>query len=137
MTTFGLDPDPQETLEWLEAMRGVLAVEGQDRARQLIAALVDEAQRGGAHISLGLTTPYVNTIPAEKQPAMPGDRELEARLRHIDRWNALATVVRANKVSSELGGHVASYASATYPLGKKLMQKQLTDLPRCRRAARR
>ncbi|HEY2554192.1 MAG TPA: pyruvate dehydrogenase (acetyl-transferring), homodimeric type, partial [Candidatus Cybelea sp.] len=112
MTTFGVDPDPQETREWLEAIRGVLAVEGQDRARQLIAALVDEAQRGGAHVSLGLTTPYVNTIPVDKQPAMPGDRELEARLRHIVRWNALATVVRANKVSSELGGHVASFASA-------------------------
>ncbi|HEX3368097.1 MAG TPA: pyruvate dehydrogenase (acetyl-transferring), homodimeric type, partial [Candidatus Cybelea sp.] len=112
MTTFGADPDPQETREWLEAIRGVLAVEGQDRARQLIAALVDEAQRGGAHVSLGLTTPYVNTIPVDKQPAMPGDRELEARLRHIVRWNALATVVRANKVSSELGGHVASFASA-------------------------
>ncbi|HEY1883384.1 MAG TPA: pyruvate dehydrogenase (acetyl-transferring), homodimeric type [Candidatus Cybelea sp.] len=112
MTTFGVDPDPQETREWLEAMRGVLAVEGQDRARQLIAAVVDEAQRGGAHVSLGLTTPYVNTIPVDKQPAMPGDRELEARLRHIVRWNALATVVRANKVSSELGGHVASFASA-------------------------
>ena len=112
MTTFGVDPDPQETREWLEAMRGVLAVEGQDRARELIAALVDEAQRGGEHVSLGLTTPYVNTIPVDQQPAMPGDRQLEARLRHIVRWNALATVVRANKVSSELGGHVASFASA-------------------------
>ncbi len=112
MSTFVTDPDPQETAEWLEAMRAVVAVEGPERARALIAALVDEASRGGAAVSLGLTTPYVNTIPVERQPVMPGDREVEARLRHIDRWNALATVVRANKVSSELGGHVASYASA-------------------------
>jgi len=112
MTTYAADPDPQETREWLEAMRGVLAVEGPGRARELIAALVGEAQRAGAHVSLGLTTPYVNTIPVDKQPPMPGDRELEARLRHYVRWNALATVVRANKVSSELGGHVASFASA-------------------------
>jgi pyruvate dehydrogenase E1 component len=112
MTTFATDPDPQETREWLEAMRGVLEVEGPGRARELIAAVVDEAQRAGAHVSLGLTTPYVNTIPADKQPAMPGDRDLEARLRHYVRWNALAMVVKANKISSELGGHVASFASA-------------------------
>ncbi len=112
MSTFTPDPDPQETREWLDAMRGVLTVEGHERARQLIASLVDEAQSGGAHISLGFTTPYVNTIPADRQPPVPGDRELEARLRHYVRWNALAMVVRANKVSSELGGHVASFASA-------------------------
>jgi pyruvate dehydrogenase E1 component len=112
MTTFVGDPDPQETREWLEAMRAVLAVEGPGRARELISTLVDEAQRNGAHVSLGVTTPYVNTIPVDRQPAMPGDRDLEARLRHYVRWNALATVVRANKISSELGGHVASFASA-------------------------
>jgi pyruvate dehydrogenase E1 component len=112
MSTLVTDPDPQETAEWLDAMRAVIAVEGPERARQLIAALVNEASRGGAEVSLGLTTPYVNTIPVDRQPAMPGDREIEARLRHYVRWNALATVVRANKVSSELGGHVASFASA-------------------------
>jgi pyruvate dehydrogenase E1 component len=112
MTTLAHDPDPQETQEWLDAIRGVLAVEGPGRARELIARLVDEAQRAGAHVSLGLQTPYVNTIPVDRQPEMPGDRELEARLRHYVRWNALAMVVRANKISSELGGHVASFASA-------------------------
>ncbi len=113
MTTTGLrDPDPQETQEWLEAMRGVLAAEGPERARDLIRSLVDEARRGGAVVSLGLETPYVNTIPFDHQPPMPGDRELEARLRHYVRWNAMAMVVRSNKVSSELGGHVASFASA-------------------------
>ena len=74
-TTFTTDPDPQETREWLEALRGVIATEGPERARELIAHLVDEARRNGAHISLGLQTPYVNTIPAEQQAAMPGDRE--------------------------------------------------------------
>jgi pyruvate dehydrogenase E1 component len=112
MTTFVPDPDPAETQEWLEAMRGVVTVEGPDRARDLIGRIVEEARRGGAHVSLGLETPYVNTIPVALQPEMPGDRELEARLRHYVRWNALAMVVRANKVSSELGGHVASFASA-------------------------
>jgi pyruvate dehydrogenase E1 component len=112
MTTFVQDPDPGETQEWLEAIRGVLTVEGPDRARELIGRLVDEAQRGGAVVSLGLETPYVNTIPVERQAAMPGDRELEAHLRHYVRWNAMAMVVRSNKVSSELGGHVASFASA-------------------------
>jgi pyruvate dehydrogenase E1 component len=112
MTMPAPDPDPQETQEWLEAMRGVLAAEGPGRARDLIERLVDEAQRSGAQVSLGLQTPYVNTIPVQRQPDMPGDREVEARLRHYVRWNALAMVVRANKVSSELGGHVASFASA-------------------------
>jgi pyruvate dehydrogenase E1 component len=112
MATSVQDPDPQETQEWLDAMRGVLATEGPDRARELIGRIVDEAQRGGAHVSLGLETPYVNTIPVSQQAPMPGNRELEGRLRHYVRWNALAMVLRANKVSSELGGHVASFASA-------------------------
>jgi pyruvate dehydrogenase E1 component len=114
------DPDPQETQEWLEAMRGVLTVEGPERARDLLSDLVDEAQRGGASVSLGLETPYINTIPHEKQPVMPGDRELEARLRHYVRWNAAAMVVRANKKNSELGGHVATFASAAtlYDVGQ-------------------
>ncbi len=112
MSAFAHDPDPQETTEWLDAMRGVLAAEGPDRARALLEHLVDEARRGGAHVSLGLETPYVNTIPPERDAPMPGDRDLEARLRHYVRWNAMAMVVRANKASSELGGHVASFASA-------------------------
>ncbi len=110
--TATVDPDPQETNEWLEAMRAVIAVEGPERARDLLEKLVGEARRGGAHVSLGLETPYVNTIPIEAQPVFPGDLEVEARLRHYVRWNAAAMVVRANKLSSELGGHVATFASA-------------------------
>ena len=112
MTSNLHDPDPQETQEWLEAMRALVTVEGPDRARLLLEQLVDEAQRGGAHVSLGLETPYVNTIPLSKQPPMAGDDRLETRLRHYARWNAMAMVLRANKTSSELGGHVASYASS-------------------------
>ncbi len=112
MTTLAHDTDPQETQEWLDSMRGVLAAEGPERARDLIGAIVGEARRGGAHVSLGLETPYINTIAPDLQAPFPGDRELEAHLRHYVRWNAMAMVVRANKESSELGGHVASFASA-------------------------
>jgi pyruvate dehydrogenase E1 component len=111
MTT-SMQPDPQETREWIEAIQGVLQHEGPARAKDLIAAVVETAQRGGAHVSLGLTTPYVNTIPASEQPPLPGNDELETRIRHYVRWNAMAMVARANKESSELGGHVASFASA-------------------------
>ena len=105
-------PDPQETREWVDAIEGVIQHEGPGRAQELITAVVDAAQRGGAHVSLGLSTPYINTIPASEQAPMPGNDELETRLRHYARWNAMAMVARANKESSELGGHVASYASS-------------------------
>ncbi len=106
------EPDPLETREWTEAMEGVLAREGPARAQELIGSLVDVAQRGGAHVSLGLSSPYINTIPASEQEPMPGNDALETRIRHYVRWNAMAMVARANKESSELGGHVASFASA-------------------------
>ena len=105
-------PDSEETREWVEAIQGVLEHEGPARAQELIGAIVDAAQRGGAHVSLGLSTPYVNTIPTAEQQPMPGNDELETRIRHYVRWNAMAMVARANKESSELGGHVASFASA-------------------------
>ncbi len=107
-----LEPDPQETREWVDAIEAVIEHEGPARAKELIGAIVESAQRGGAHVSLGLSTPYVNTIPASEQPPMPGNDELETRIRHYVRWNAMAMVARANKESSELGGHVASFASS-------------------------
>ena len=106
------EPDAQETREWVDAIEGVLEHEGPARAKELIDAVVEAAQRGGAHVSLGLSTPYINTIPASQQEPMPGNDELETRIRHYVRWNAMAMVARANKESSELGGHVASFASA-------------------------
>ncbi len=105
-------PDPLETREWVEAIEGVLQHEGPARAQELIGAIVEAAQRGGAHVSLGLTTPYINTIPPSQQPPLAGNDELETRIRHYVRWNAMAMVARANKESSELGGHVASFASS-------------------------
>jgi len=107
-----LDGDPQETQEWLDALDGVLAHEGPARAQQLVERVVERAQFGGAAVELGVQTPYVNTIPPALQPMMPGNEELETRLRHFIRWNAMAMVVRANEASSELGGHVASFASS-------------------------
>jgi pyruvate dehydrogenase E1 component len=105
-------PDSEETREWVDAIEGVIEHEGPARAQELIGAIVEAAQRGGAHVSLGFSTPYINTIPTSQQEPMPGNDELETRIRHYVRWNAMAMVARANKESSELGGHVASFASA-------------------------
>ena len=106
------EADPQETQEWLDAIDGVLAHEGPARATELLERIVERAQTGGAQVELGVQTPYVNTIPPSLQPRMPGNEELETRIRHFLRWNAMAMVVRANETSSELGGHVASFASS-------------------------
>src|SRR5947208_11258436 len=107
----GADPDAVETSEWLEALDAVVAHDGVDRARQILARVVERAQHAGAGPIASLNTPYVNTIPPQQEAKLPGDSALERRLRSIVRWNAMAMVVRANKVSSELGGHIASYQS--------------------------
>ncbi len=105
------DLDPQETQEWLDALDGVLEREGPARAHQLIEQLIDRARRSGAYLPFSANTAYVNTIPVEQQPALPGDFALEQRIRHYVRWNAMAMVVRANK-HTNVGGHIASFASA-------------------------
>ena len=122
-------PDPQETREWTEAIEGVLEHEGPARAQELINAIVETAQRGGAHVSLGLSTPYINTIPPSEQAPLAGNDELETRIRHYVRWNAMAVVARANKESSELGGHVASFASSAtlYDVGFNHFFRAQTD----------
>ena len=106
------DRDPLETQEWRDALAGVLAFEGPDRARFLLEELIAEARRQGAPVPFSATTPYLNTIPPGKEERHPGDRAIEHRIRSLIRWNAVATVLRANKVSSELGGHIASFQSA-------------------------
>src|SRR5215208_3792847 len=111
MAVIQRDVDPQETREWLEALEAVLREEGPDRAQHLLDTVVNEARGSGAHLEVGLTTPYVNTIPPDREDKLPGDYEVERRLRSILRWNAMAMVLRANKESSELGGHIASYNS--------------------------
>src|ERR671924_634605 len=106
------DLDPQETREWLEALDAVVANDGVQRAQQLVESVIDRARRVGAPPPDQGPTPYVNTIPPQLEAPFSGDLELEHRLRSLVRWNALAVVLRANKESSELGGHIASYQSA-------------------------
>jgi len=106
------DVDPQETREWLDALESVLEREGPERAHFLLERLVDRARRSGAYIPYNANTAYMNTIPMSQEERSPGDAELENKIRSLVRWNAMAMVVRANKESSELGGHIASFASA-------------------------
>jgi pyruvate dehydrogenase E1 component len=105
------DSDPQETAEWLEALESVLEREGIERAHYLVERLVRRARRKGAHLPYSLNTAYINTISEALEKTSPGDRVLEQRIRSIIRWNAMAMVVQANRESSELGGHIASFAS--------------------------
>lgn len=107
-----VDPDPQETTEWREAFAALVAVNGPVRARQILDALAQAARQQRIGWQPELCTPYVNTIPVDAQPAFPGDLAMEERLASLMRWNALAMVVRANHSYGELGGHIASYASA-------------------------
>jgi pyruvate dehydrogenase E1 component len=106
------DVDPQETREWLEALASVLEREGPARANFLLDKLVEKARSHGAYIPYNANTAYMNTIPLSQEERSPGDAELEHKIRSLIRWNAMAMVVRANKESSELGGHIASFASA-------------------------
>ena len=105
------DTDPQETQEWLEALDGVMKHAGTQRAHFLLEQLVEKARRNGAYIPFSANTAYLNTIPPQLEPRMPGDAELENRIRSYVRWNAMAMVLRANK-HTNVGGHIASFASA-------------------------
>src|SRR4030095_9758907 len=89
-----------------------LEFEGPRRAQFLLEEIVAEARRKGAPVPYSANTPYLNTIPPELEARHPGDRAIEHRIRSFIRWNALAIVLRANKESSELGGHIASFQSA-------------------------
>jgi pyruvate dehydrogenase E1 component len=112
------DLDPEETREWIDALAGVLDHEGPERANFLIERLIASAREAGAYQPPPLDTPYVNTIPVERQARFPGDFALERTIRHYVRWNAMAMVVRANK-HANLGGHIATFASAAtlYEIG--------------------
>jgi pyruvate dehydrogenase E1 component len=106
------DADPEETREWLEALDAVITREGPQRATFLLQKLVLHARRRRVQLPTVAHTPYLNTISLAQQAPFPGNLEIEARLSALVRWNALAMVVRANRESAELGGHIASYASA-------------------------
>ncbi len=106
------DPDPEETREWIEALEAVIEREGTHRAHYLIERLIDRARRRGAYLPYSANTAYLNTIPPAQEERSPGDAALEWRIRSIIRWNALATVVQANREHAGLGGHIASFASS-------------------------
>jgi len=106
------DIDPQETQEWLDALDAVLELEGAERAHYLLEKLIDKTRRSGTYLPFSANTAYLNTIPLRQERAYPGDAALERRIRALIRWNAIATVMHANKVSPGVGGHIASFASA-------------------------
>jgi len=101
-----------EMQEWSNAISSVIAYEGTDRADEVLTAVVDTARRSGAKLPFAANTAYMNTIPPKDEPPHPGDRSIEQRIRAAIRWNAAAIVLKANKDSSELGGHIASFQSA-------------------------
>jgi len=111
------DPDVIETQEWLDALEAVIEAEGPERAHYLMERMVDLARRRGAHIPFSSNTAYVNTIPADQGEHCPGNLEIEERLRSWMRWNAMAMVVKANRVDGDLGGHLSSFASLANMLG--------------------
>ena len=106
------DIDAQETQEWLESLDAVLEAHGHERAHYILEQLIDKARRSGAYLPYKATTAYLNTIPTSKEARLPGDLELEGRIRAIIRWNAIAMVLRASKKDLELGGHLSSFASS-------------------------
>jgi pyruvate dehydrogenase E1 component len=107
------DLDPAETQEWLDSLNYVLQSKGSERVKYLLSVLEERAREQGVDLPIDLDTPYINTIPASAQPRYPGNRELERRIKSIVRWNAMAMVVRANKLSdSTLGGHISTFASS-------------------------
>ncbi len=106
------DYDPQETQEWLDALDSVLEHEGPERAHYLISQLIGKARLTGTDLPICATTPYLNTIPLDKEERSSGSHELEHRICALMRWNAMALVMNANRASSELGGHIATFASA-------------------------
>ncbi len=101
-----------EMREWLESLDYVLSSGGDDRVTEILERLEQHAQRQGVEVPFSSTTPYVNTIPVEEQPPYPGDRKIERRIKTLIRWNAVSMVVRANKYSDGIGGHLSTYQSA-------------------------
>ncbi|HJN10317.1 MAG TPA: pyruvate dehydrogenase (acetyl-transferring), homodimeric type [Pirellulaceae bacterium] len=106
------DSDPVETQEWLDSLEYVLSSRGPERARYLLSVIEQKARKAGVDRPMAMNTPYINTIPADKQPPYPGNREIERRIKSIIRWNAMAMVVRANRQASGIGGHISTFASA-------------------------
>jgi pyruvate dehydrogenase E1 component len=113
------DQDRAETQEWLDSLTAVVQTEGTQRAGYLLTQLKDKALRSGVQVPFTANTPYINTIAQDQQAAFPGSREIERRIKSLVRWNAMAMVVRANKNTAGLGGHISTFASAAtlYEIG--------------------
>ncbi|MEW6701958.1 MAG: pyruvate dehydrogenase (acetyl-transferring), homodimeric type, partial [Bacteroidota bacterium] len=111
--------DEVEVREWLESLEYVLQSGGPEKVRALLHDLDTYAHQAGVDLPFTANTPYINTIPKEKQPSFPGGREIERRIKSLIRWNAMAMVVRANKEEPGIGGHISTYASAAtlYEIG--------------------
>src|ERR1035437_8495548 len=115
MNTDGIDVLSLEVLEnreWLESLEYVLQTGGAERVGRLIQQLQLQCERAGVKLPFTATPPYENPIPADRQPPFPGSQEMERRIKSLIRWNALAMVMRANKVEEGIGGHISTYASA-------------------------
>src|SRR6187431_1616500 len=106
------DLDPTKTRKWIESIDSVLKTQGAERAHYLLEQLIDYTRRSGLYLPYRPNTAYLNTITPGHEPSYPGNREFERRIEAILRWNALAMVLNANKVSSEYGGHLSTYASS-------------------------
>ncbi|WP_133129641.1 pyruvate dehydrogenase (acetyl-transferring), homodimeric type [Legionella yabuuchiae] len=113
------DIDPVETREWLDALESVVAHEGSDRAKFILKQLLEQANASGIKLASSIHTPYRNTIRPHEEQQMPPDEGIAKRISALIRWNAVAMVLRAGKYAPELGGHIATYASAStlYEIG--------------------
>ncbi|HET6203225.1 MAG TPA: pyruvate dehydrogenase (acetyl-transferring), homodimeric type [Planctomycetota bacterium] len=107
-----VDHDPAESRDWLESLDDLHHLHGPEAVRRVLRDVQIHAQRSGVVLPVTSETPYVNTIPRERQPPYPGDRALEQRIKSLVRWNAMAMVVRANRIEPGIGGHISTYASA-------------------------
>lgn len=123
------DLDPVETQEWLDALESVLDREGENRAHYLLTRMGELATRTGTQLPYAINTPYRNTIPVNHEARMPGDLFMERRIRSLVRWNALAMVMKANKMDASLGGHISSFASSAtlYDVGFNYFFKAPTE----------
>lgn len=113
------DTDPGETQEWLDSLDSVVVGHGPNRARYLLARLLERAQQSNVSFPATVSTPYVNTIPFDDEPWFPGDEHIERRIRAYIRWNAAVMVTRANHANEGIGGHLSTFASsaALYEVG--------------------
>ncbi|MDE0495124.1 MAG: pyruvate dehydrogenase (acetyl-transferring), homodimeric type, partial [Acidimicrobiaceae bacterium] len=106
------DTDSAETQEWIDSLDAVVAAGGRERARYIVAKLLERSNEQQLGVPPTTYTPYINTIPASEQPFFPGNEQVERRIRRFIRWNAAAMVIRANKTADGIGGHLSTFASS-------------------------